>query len=309
MQDFHPVKPASKLRKTLIFIVKLALFLIAQYFLVWKPDTLLLDTNIAGAPALGHKLLFNIVAGLSFFLFINLINTLLCSFVVSIYVKRREVVNIAKNNFVLGINRIGRMIDVVAIIIAIMITIDINPLHFITSISIVAAAVALLSKDYITNMINGLIIMFSDKLSLGDVIVVGNQKGKIMDITFLNVALLDDENDIQFIPNTVMLNSVIINQSRLISKKVSIDFKISNAAEIDYLQLETLIFDTLKPYYESIEANSLVLKPIHIDDMFVAYKLQFHLLKTHKQEESTLKRVVNETIIKIQTHEKKKHTI
>lgn len=309
MQEFHTAKTDSKLRKTLIFIIKLTIFLVAQYFLVWKPDMLLLDTNISGAPAFGHKLVFNIVAGLSFFLFINLINTLLCSFVISVYVKRHDVQNIAKNNFVLGINRIGRMIDVVAIIIAIMLVININPLNFITSISIVAAAVALLSKDYITNMINGLIIMFSDKLSLGDVIVVGHQKGKIMDITFLNVALLDEENDIQFIPNTVMLNSVIINQSRLMSKKVSIDFKISNSTEIDYLQLENIIFDNLKPYFECIEANSLVLKPTHIDDLYVAYRLQLNILKSHKQDESGIKRIVNETIIKIQTHEKKKHII
>ncbi|MFT7426772.1 MAG: small-conductance mechanosensitive channel, partial [Algoriphagus sp.] len=71
-------------------------------------------------------------------------------------------------NFVIGIGRISSILNVNILLISVMLLLNIKPLEFLTSITIVAAAIALLTKEYITNIVNGLIIMFSEQLEIGD---------------------------------------------------------------------------------------------------------------------------------------------
>ncbi|MCU0440754.1 MAG: mechanosensitive ion channel family protein, partial [Raineya sp.] len=73
---------------------------------------------------------------------------------------------------------------------------------------------------YVTNMINGLIIMFSDRLSLGDHIKVLDQEGKILDITLINIIIQNEDNDMVLIPNSVIFTSLIVNQSKQNIKKL-----------------------------------------------------------------------------------------
>ena len=96
-----------------------------------------------------------------------------------------------KDNFILGIDRIQSILDTVFFALAFIVFLGNDPKSFLTSITIVAAAIALTFKDYITNMINGLIIMFSDQLSLGDHIKIKDIDGKIVDITLINMVLAE----------------------------------------------------------------------------------------------------------------------
>src|SRR5690606_23375833 len=156
---------------------KIGMIFLSRYLMEMPPS-----------PLFKNVWMTHVLQGVNFFFLFNIIISILSIFAISIYAVNKKVKNL-DNNFILGIKRIVTMFNVILFVISLMIITSINPLQFITSISIVAAALALLSKDYITNMINGLIIMFSDKLLLGDYIVVDKTKGKIVDITFINVIL------------------------------------------------------------------------------------------------------------------------
>lgn len=282
------IKDKSKFTKALIFLFKLSIFLLAEYCIEVQP------------PFLHKSQTFQHLAqAVAFYFAIDCILFLSQQFIISIYVKRHNILNRSKNNFILGIKRIASMLNIVALLIAIMLFIRINPLNFITSISIVAAAIALLSKDYITNMINGLIIMFSDRISLGDHIIVGAVKGKIIDINFINIVVEDEDNDIVFIPNTTVLNTNVINQSKIAGKKITFEFKIANTCGIDFDTLNSMIRKELNQFSEWIQEASILLKPTSLDKDQTAYHLHLIILRAYSKKEKEVKKSIQAYIINL----------
>lgn len=270
----------------LLFIIKIVIVIGCRYLV--EENTL---------PIFQKPLVNHLLQGIAFFFLINIIISVLSLFIKTIYLVNEKSSSHYHNNFILGIGRIVTMINVIIGIISIMIAFSINPLNFITSISIVAAALALLSKDYITNMINGLILMFSERLSLGDYIVIDKTKGKIIDITFLNVILMDDEGDLHMIPNTQMFTNVVINQSHIYYKKSYIDFNLNNQLGIEFDMIYQELINVMPPYYEYIETNSIVLKPKELDFEFVKYRFIFNIKNEHLDKERLIKNEILKKII------------
>ena len=75
----------------------------------------------------------------------------------------------------------------------------------------IAAALVLITKDYISNLINGMYLTFNRIINIGDQVQIGSLKGKILDITLTNVHLLNDDDDIIYIPNNNVFSTEIIN--------------------------------------------------------------------------------------------------
>src|SRR5690606_33060048 len=119
------------------------------------------------------------------------------------------------------------MLNVVFIIVGIMVAFGINPLEFLTSLTIVAMAIAVLFRDYITNMLSGLFIMFSDELSLGDRIKVGEHKGRIIDVTFGHIQIQNEEDDIVIVPNNLVFTNAIVNLSAHRSNLFTVKFELA----------------------------------------------------------------------------------
>ena len=104
----------------------------------------------------------------------------------------------------------------------------------LTSLSIFAAALAIISKEFVASIISGIIISFSNDINIDDYVKIGNNKGKILDINLAKISLLNEDDDIIFIPNDKVYMSDIINYTRRDIKKVSIDF------ELDLLHLTSI---------------------------------------------------------------------
>ena len=233
-------------RERIIFLVKLLVYLSIVYF------------NIEH-PAMYDKFvwLFKLTNALTFFLGANLIISLAWLLILSWYTRRNRTKPIEKDNFILGINRISSVLNTVFLLLAITFFFGVNPLKFITSITIVAAAIALLTKDYITNMINGLIIMFSDQLSLGDHVRIGEYKGKVMDITLINVVLQNEDDDIVIIPNSVVFTSIVLNQSKQNIKKLTLEFELDHKHPFTIRGLEERLRNSVEEYARSFTPESL----------------------------------------------------
>lgn len=128
------------------------------------------------------------------------------------------------DNFIIGINAIYYLFFSILLIILIMVLLKVSIREFFTSISIIAAAIAIVSKDYISNAINGMILMFNNQISIGDYIQIGEHKGKIMHISLLNIQIVNEEDDLVYIPNTTVLSHEIINFTKGESHKTSMEF-------------------------------------------------------------------------------------
>lgn len=275
-------------RERIIFLVKLLVYLGIVYF------------NIEH-PAVYNKFvwLFKLTNALSFFLGANLVISLAWLLILSWYTRRNRSKPIEKDNFILGINRISSVLNTLFLLLAITFFFGVNPLQFITSITIVAAAIALLTKDYITNMINGLIIMFSDQLSLGDHVRIGDYKGRVMDITLINVVLQNEDDDIVIIPNSVVFTSIVLNQSKQNIRKLTLEFELDHKHPFTIRGLEERLRNCVEEYSRSFTPESFSLKTIEIKKDFVQFKVQLLMPLANKETERQIRRALNTEIMAI----------
>ena len=60
---------------------------------------------------------------------------------------------------------------------------------------------------------DGLFLLFEDQILQGDYVKIGDNKGRITDITFQNVVVVNDLGDVVFIPNNSVFTREVINFS------------------------------------------------------------------------------------------------
>ncbi|RAJ37060.1 mechanosensitive ion channel family protein [Pedobacter cryoconitis] len=281
-------KQRSTKREFLMIIIKTIVLFVLAYFETYQP---VMFTDFPFIALTAHA--FMVFLGPSVAVsFLRLV-------VIYWYIKKHRFKSTIKDNFILGINRIVSILNTVFGVIAIMIWMGIKPLEFLTSITIVAAAIAVTFKDYITNMINGLIIMFSDRLSLGDHIRVNDNEGKILDITLINMILQNEDNDMVIIPNSVVFSSVIINQSKQNIKKLSVEFEM--ALNFGYTPdfLEKHLYQALDSFKDNIVSSGLTIKTLAINKDIARFKAQVLLNNYDKLKEREIRRVLNTAILKL----------
>lgn len=223
--------------------------------------------------------------------------------IVGLYMRKKHMRRDSKDNFIIGINRIASMFSFFAFVICAFLIFEIDVKDLFTSISIVAAAIALISKDYVANMINGMIIMFSNQLSLHDYIKIGDHRGRIVDITLINIHLVNEDEDLIFIPNTVVLSSNVVNYTKRRIKKITIDFELHEKKLDDLPKLELYLKTGLKEYHGYIKKDSYNLKVVQISKDAFTLKFQFITLQPNKEIEREVRKKIFHLIVSF-IHEK-----
>jgi len=216
---------------------------------------------------------------------------------VNFYIRKHKLKENVKNNFIIGINRIAEVLSAIILLLAIFTLFDIDLVKFFTGISVVAAAIAILSKDYFSNMINGFIIMFSDQLSVNDYVKIGEHKGKIVDITFLNIHLVNEDEDLIYIPNSTIFTNDIVNFSKQAVKKVTIDFEIKPDQIFLLQQLENQLIEALSDWELYIKKGSYITKVGKITKDVIQVKFQFILKKENREIEKQIRRLLPRKIV------------
>ena len=196
-----------------------------------------------------------------------------------------------KDNFTIGINTIYYIFLAILMVLLIMVLLRVNIKELFTSISILAAAIAIVSKDYISNAINGMILMFNNQLSINDHIQIGNHKGKIVHISLLNVQLLNEEDDIIFIPNSTVLSHDIINFSKGESRKASMEFTISAQSMNSIDALEQFLGQALTAD-DNIEKETFKLKILHVKYNKARVRAEVNLKIRDRKAERRFKRLL-----------------
>lgn len=278
----------NSFNELLVILLKLVFYIVLIYFNNNKP---MLYESVPVLDKIGYSLMI--------FFSASLVVSIVRFIIIRLYIRRNKLKNKVKDNFIIGINQIESVLNTVFVIIAVMYFLDINPITFLTSITIVAAAIALLTKEYIANMINGLIIMFSDRLSLGDHIRIGNEEGKILDLTLINVILQNEDNDMVLIPNSVVFNSIIVNQSKQNVKKLTVDFEVDINRKLTSGILEEEFETIIKDFKEFIVEDGLSVKVTAIKKDFVHFKVQVLLRYYDKLREKQIRRLLQGRILEL----------
>lgn len=127
-----------------------------------------------------------------------------------------------------------------------------------TSLSIVAAAIAIISKEYVSCIISGIIISFSKEINIDDYVRIGDTKGKILDINLTKITVLNEDDDVIYIPNDRAYMADIINYTKKEIKKVSIDFELGMEYHTTIEQLERVFLLHLKNIISLLSPTHLI---------------------------------------------------
>ncbi len=277
------------------FAFKLLLLIVLDY--IYVADTMLrpfLDS---------HPEVTNLIRALVFLLSSNLIISLGRFAALRFYLKKTREEKV-QPNFVIGIDRISWILNVIILLISLMLAVGIRPLEFLTSITIVAAAIAVLTKDYITNIANGLIIMFSDQLEIGDKIHIGKNTGFIRDITLINLILKSETGEIIIVPNSMVLATEIVNYSRNNAHQMIFDFELKNEISLQLNELEEKLKRELKPFSEVVYLKGAQLNIFERKSESSLVRFQFPIKTGEKESESKLRKIVNQSILNL-SHEER----
>lgn len=211
-----------------------------------------------------------------------------------------------RGNFVLGINRLTVILNVTFFIVAIMVVLGINPIRFITGMTIVAMAVAVTFREYITNMLSGLFIMFSDQLSIDDHIQIENTKGRIQDITFSSIVLKNDDDDIVTVPNNMVFTHPLINFSSNRPNHFIVRFELPLSIAKYTETLESTLSKIIDTHPDLSSNNKGILQVEEIGRDYVKYKIE---LFANSSNSTVHQQIENQILKKIMAFNGEQHDL
>jgi len=278
--------------KYFILLLKLAIFtaLVLIRLGEWDVSWIYAGSKYRGALDYYVDALASIATFLMFLDFVQFFTTW--------WYRRRHKVQ-GEDNFIIGVSHIYSLLLAVGLIIGILSLFQIQVRELFTSLSIIFAGLAILTKDYISNMINGMIMTFSGQLSIGDNIRIGEHRGKITDITLQNIHLLNDDDDIIYIPNNVVLNSEVVNYTKRSIKRTSIEFDIDLKHLKTVEELEKSLTEVLTPFLDVIKPDSYYLRVAEVRKDSISLKFQYILKEPNKDLERQIRRRTIRRLVEI----------
>lgn len=216
-----------------------------------------------------------------------------------IYRKRKKFGHKYSDNVIIGLQNIYYILSGIGVVVMILGFFGLKPEELLTSLSIVAAAIAIISKELVTDIICGFNISFSRDLAIGDYVRIGDQKGKVIDINIHKIVLQNDDDDIIYISNTKAYFSDLVNFTQKEIRKYNLDFTLSHKIKISKLELEKQIVSVLERFIPNYEKYSANFKIANIGKDDIRYKLQFALIKVDPQIEQEIKATILNEIHKL----------
>ncbi len=202
-----------------------------------------------------------------------------------------------RENVIIGLSNLFTIASVIAVLLGILSIFGLKPSQVFTSLSIVAAAIAIILKEFINDIIIGILNGFSTKIEIDDYIKVGQHKGKIIDIGLQKVTLLSDEDDIIYIPNQKFYIEEITNYTKRDIRQTSIDFHIDPKHIVNLSKLENTLVKTLQKFPDEVEANTHELRVITIDRENIELKFDYTMKAVSQDAQRKIRKNLMKTLL------------
>lgn len=268
----------TPIKAKLAFITKLIMSVLISYSFARFSDFYL-----------EYPFIYNLAVGLNTFLTASVLISIGRFLLVSWYSRQHRGSERIRGNVLLGIGQIAVILNAVFGVVGMMLVLGINPKDFLTSITLVAMAIALLFKDYITNMISGLLLMFSERFTIGDFIKIGEDQGKIIDLTLSNIVIRNEDDDVVLIPNNAAFTVNIINQTLENTRKMIVEFKLPFEYAHRKSELEAHLHEEIKNLEDQIQMEHVRFRIVSVNHNEVHYKLSLNLNTRTKAKKSEIK--------------------
>ncbi len=227
-----------------------------------------------------------VIKFLAFILALDILNDLLKYF----YRRRVHLKSDQHDNITQGLNNIYLLLVIGACLVTVTAFFGLNPKELFTSLSIVAAAIAIISKEYISDIISGMFIAFSKDVTIDDLVKIGDHTGKIIDIGISKTALLNDDDDLIYVPNHKFFVGEVTNYTKSPVRTTSLEFELELHRLTTLEALETALTRSLDLYKEYLEPNSFNLKVVHVYKDYLHLKFQYILNVSDRDMEKVIRR-------------------
>ncbi|HMG15407.1 MAG TPA: mechanosensitive ion channel domain-containing protein [Saprospiraceae bacterium] len=204
-----------------------------------------------------------------------------------------------RDNIIVGVNQIASIVKIFGLIFWSLMLLDVNIKELFTSLSIIAAAIAILAKDYISNVISGMTLTWSNQISINDYVKIDEYTGKIIDISLINIHLLSEDDDLIYIPNNIAFNTKIVNYTKIEVKKTSIAFELDTRNVSSVEDLEQKLINSLDEYKSHIKPASYNLKVVELQKNAISFKFQYILTELDKDLEREIRKKTIRRILTI----------
>lgn len=242
--------------------------------------------ELESLPALGFGLIKLVVLLLSINIFyeISLI----------LYRRTKSLKYRQSDNITVAVKNIYLLISFVVGILYLLNYIGLDLKTLFTSLSIVAAAIVLMFKEYLSPIISGFFLLSSKNIHIGDYVKINDQKGKIIDISLSKVLFLNEEDDLVTIPNDKVYTNEFVNYSKGNTHRVNFSFEISTENLKKIEELENNLIQVLEEYKSFIIEDSFFLRIQELKKDHAVLKFQYEL----KHMERTLEKEIRKKSIR-----------
>ncbi len=198
----------------------------------------------------------------------SVISDVIRFFVITSYRRRHQVSPGNQDNFIMGIDTVSYLVVILVVAGSIFPLFGIPFTNFLTSLSLFSVASAWLFKEYIANFFDSFRLMFSNDFLIGDYIKLNDTtKGVITNISFRATKLKTDDGDVLFVPNSTLMNTEVVNFSKVKFKRITVPFTVQTEQLSDVDEFERAITSAvLEAFPELIRPERTFLRIVGIDN-------------------------------------------
>ena len=143
--------------------------------------------------------------------------------------KKSEALDEMLNSFIISAVRVVCIIVLVAMCLD---AVGVNIGTIVAVLGAAGAAIALALKDSLANVAGGLMIIITQPFKQGDLINIGEFRGRVLKIDLFLTTLRTLNFEIITIPNGVVNTSILVNESREEIRRVDLHFGISYDSDV-----------------------------------------------------------------------------
>lgn len=203
------------------------------------------------------------------------------------------------DNFTVGLTMSSYILKTIIIIGLIFYTFDINVEVFFTTLALFSVALAWLFKEYVDNLIDGMLILFSQDFKIKDYIKVEDIKGRVTYISLQSTQLKTDEGDLIFVPNTVLLEKPVINYSKAKTKTIDYNFELPYSKFKNLEKFEAYLKKkVMREFDKLLDDERIKFKINEITFEKVAITLSVPVLRYNFEIEERIKKFVSLEVIR-----------
>ena len=141
----------------------------------------------------------------------------------------------------------------------------------------VGALVTFGSAGAISNLVGGIILIYTRAFEIGDRIEIGEVIGDVMEKTILSTRICSVDNEIITIPNSSIISSNIKNYSatlRDLNEALILHTTITLGYDIPWRKVQKVLIEAARSTEDILDNPVPFVWPISLDDFYVSYQLK-----------------------------------